>query len=136
MPIKSELIEMVSVMSKQQFTKGEVKSFINSVSSRPDEQPSKIKKGDVIYNEMGGKKRPCVVVKVFKDFVFMIPLSTTFDELNLIQSRSRFFKKGWFTKGVAVSKKEYAIQNFMGVYDNPKLLNKAIKLMKEEINSI
>ena len=136
MASKQEIHDLIDSTSKTSYTKGEVKSFIQSVGGAQYGRPRYLKKGDVVSNGVGAKKRPCVVVKVDKDFVYAIPLSTTEDELSLCASSSRFFDNGWFTRGVSVVSTDYAIDNFIGVYDNIKLLNKAIKLTKEEISRI
>jgi hypothetical protein len=136
MATKQELYDIIESSVKQSFTKGETKGFVHSVGGAMFGQPRYFKKGDVIANGVGAKKRPCVVIKVEKEFLYLLPLSSTEDELNLCESHSRFFADGWFTRGVSVVSKDYAVDNFIGVYDNIKLLNKAIKLTKQEIQGL
>lgn len=136
MPTKKELMSLIDGMSKTEFTKGEVKSFINSVNTTDSMPPTEYRKGDVIANGVGAKKRPMVVISIVGNMMYGIPLSSTQDEFNLSESKSRFMGDGWFSKGVSVVTKEYADENFIGVYDNMKLLNKAIELMKNEISKL
>ena len=136
MASKQRLYDLIDSSSKPHFTKGEVKGFINSVGGAQFGLPKYLKKGDIISNNVGAKKRPCVVIKVFTDVIYAIPLSSNEDELNLCKSKSRFWGDGWFSCGIIAMTKTYAMDNFLGVYDNPKLLNKVIKLSKQEINKI
>lgn len=98
------------------------------------QKPSEIKKGDAIINFEGVKSRPCVVCKVLKDrTVLYIPLTSSENVHCLSESKSRFFGEGCFTKSISVCTEEFAINNFIGVYDNMPALNKAIKELKNYI---
>lgn len=137
MPSKKELFELIESMGKTSFTKGEVKEFVHSVSgTRAERYPNIFKKGDMVSNGVGVKKRPCVVVKVCREMLYMIPLSSTKDVLNMCESKSRFMEDGYFSAGMSVVTVEYAQENFIGVYDNNKLLNIAIKKLKESIEGL
>jgi len=136
MPKKEELYAQLEQMSKPSYSKGEVKGFIHSVSNDNIQSPSVFKKGDVILNGVGAKKRPCVVVKVLDELLLAIPLSTTKDAMNICESKSRFFLDGWLSCGVWAITKEYAKDNFAGVFDNNKDLNKAIGIMKEMVSKL
>lgn len=99
--------------------------------------PTYIKKGDVIIVNEGKKSRPGIVAKVLKDrTVVFIALTSTENVHCLSPSKSRFFGDGCFTKSFNVCTEEYAIQNFIGVYDNPKYLNIAIKELKQFIDKL
>jgi hypothetical protein len=99
------------------------------------QRPCKIKKGDVITAYEGTKARPAVVIKVLKDGTVMyIPLTSTDNIHCMSPSSSRFFGEGCFTKSINVCSKEYALEYFVGIYDNMKALNLAIKSIKEFIN--
>jgi len=69
------------------------------------------------------------------DYVIAIPLSTTEDCLNLHPSSSRFFKSGWFGNQFITCKKEIALKEYAGQYDNPRRLNEASKKLKELVNN-
>lgn len=98
------------------------------------QKPSEIRKGDVIVSFEGVKSRPCVVCKVLKDrTVLYIPLTASENIHCLSESKSRFFKDGCFTKSFSVCTEDFAIENFVGVYDNMHALNKAIKEFKKFI---
>lgn len=94
-------------------------------------KPKYLKKGDVYIAAVGSKKRPVVIAKILDDIVLGIPLSTTKDELNLYKSSSRFFKNGWFSKQLISARKQYAYDNWVGIYDNHKRLNIAVKELKK-----
>ena len=98
-------------------------------------RPTSIRKGDVIVSFEGVKSRPSVVVNVLKDrTVLYIPLTSTENVHCLSESKSRFFGEGCFCKAFSVCTEEFAIEHFVGVYDNNKLLNQAIKQLKEYLN--
>lgn len=108
--------------------------FKNGLNAKVQHPPTKIKKGDVLIAFEGVKSRPCVVVKVLKDkTVLYIPLTSTENVHCLSSFTSRFFGEGCFSKSFSVCTEEFAIQNFVGVFDNMKSLNVAIKKLKEFI---
>jgi hypothetical protein len=119
-------------------TKNQVLHHLNSVTSVTTEtkKPKYLKKGDIIKAMGGWKVRPCVVIKVDKDIVYAIPLSTTEDGINLCEANSRFLTENYFSKSIISVTKENALKNFVGVYDNPKNLNEAIKKVKENLINI
>ena len=94
-------------------------------------KPKYLKKGDVYIAAVGNKRRPVVIAKILDDIVLGIPLSTTKDELNLYKSSSRFFKDGWFSKQLISASEQYAYDNWVGIYDNHKRLNIAVKKLKK-----
>lgn len=101
-------------------------------------RPTKIKKGDIIT--VGGntvvKSRPAIVVKVLKDrTVLYIPATSTDNVHCMTPFTDRFLKEGCFSRTLSVCTEDYALENFSGVFDNMKALNKAIKDFKEFINT-
>lgn len=137
MPSKEQII---TSLNKTSYSKSEVQHLINSINSIQSLREPKIdyiKKYDYFLYESATnvKSRPFVVVKVLKDTVIAIPLSTTKDALNLIPSRSRILKEGYFSKQFLTVHKEVAIKNWVGIYDNTKLVDKAVKSLKEFLNS-
>lgn len=119
------------------FSSKQVKYIIESTSGksiRPMSKPDRIKKGDVIILTQGAKNRPCVVTRVLKDStVVFIPLTSTENVHCLTEFKSRFFGEGCFSKSFSVCTMETALENFVGVFDNNKDLNIAIKTLKEYI---
>lgn len=100
------------------------------------EVPSKLKRGDVFSQHCGVKKRPVVIVKVLKDIVIGIPLTTNEDELAMTPHNSRFFRGGWFTNQLITARIEYVEDNFLGVLDDNKSLNEAVKQIKQFYNGV
>ena len=97
--------------------------------------PEQIKKGDVIVLPQGSKNRPCVIAKVLKDRTCIyIPLTSTDNLHCLTPYKSRFFKEGCFCKTIDICSEEKAIQSFVGVFDNMRALNQAVKELKSFIN--
>lgn len=135
--LKRELVN--SFVSHSSYIGSKIKEQIIAtdfkVAQDPINKPSKLRKGDVFLGYSGKKSRPCVVCKVLKDgTVTYIPLTGSENVHCLTESKSRFFGEGCFSKTFDVCTEEYATENFIGVYDNNKLLNKAIKTLKEYIN--
>lgn len=131
MPTKEEIIEG---LKSKMYSHSEVEEMVQSVSTK--NIPSRFKKGDVVVVASGYKHRPAVVVKVHETTITLIPLSSTEDDLNLTPYKSRFFGEGWFGKYIITLGKEFAFKYFVGVFDNSRDLNKAIKAIKEYVNQI
>ncbi len=109
--------------------------FKNALESKVQNAPSNIKKGDVITTYEGKKSRPCVILKVLKDNTCIyIPLTSSENVHCLIPYKSRFFGEGCFSKSFSVCTGEFAIKNFVGVFDNMKQLNLAVKELKQFFN--
>lgn len=119
----------------------EVKSLVNSVSVAVDSsevavtkhKPPYPKKGDVFKMFTGMKNRPVVVAKVLSDVVIGIPLSTTEDYLNLHGFKSRMFGENFLSKNIVVTSHQSVVENFIGVLEDPKNLNTAIRKMQDFI---
>lgn len=107
---------------------------INEVEYDRKLKPVYLKKGDVIRTCVGVKSRPSVVIKVLKDKVMSLPLTSENGVHNLCPSKSRFFKDSYFCNTYVVTEIELAKKHFISVFDNPKNLNEAIKKLKEFIN--
>lgn len=108
----------------------QVRCFVNEVTCDSSIVPTHLKKGDVITTYSGVKSRPATIIKVCKDYVIAIPLTTTNNVHALCESQSRFFKKGWFCNQYVTVPIELAFESYIGVYDSPKLLNNAIKELR------
>ena len=91
-------------------------------------KPTEIKKGDVISVKTASKVRPAVVTKVLKDRTILYIHLTSSENIHcMTPSKSRFFGEGCFTYGFSICSEQYAIDNFLGIYDNMKAVNQAIK---------
>jgi hypothetical protein len=99
-------------------------------------KPCRIKKGDVITSFEGTKSRPAVVVKVLRDSTILyMPLTSTENVHCMTPFKSRFFGEGCFAKSINICTEEYALEFFIGVFDNTRALNQAIKELKILVNS-
>lgn len=99
------------------------------------QKPTYIRKGDVFVGYEGKKKRPNVVIKVLKDrTILYIPLTSTDNVHCLSESKSRFFGEGCFSKSFSVATEEFALENFVGVYDDMKVINNAVQELKKFVN--
>lgn len=136
---------VLACLKGNNYSAAEVKRLIESIDVREKyARPLYLKIGDIYLNDGAGgglnkagfpKKRPCVIISVKDDIVHSIPLTTCDNGLALTKSNYRFGKEGFFTKQIITANKEYALNNFAGVYDNPKRVRKAIKELKEYLNN-
>lgn len=98
-------------------------------------KPTQIKKGDVFISVEGKKSRPSVVLKVLKDKTVIYSTLTSTDNVHcLVPFKNRFWGEGCTSKALNVCTEEYAIEHFAGVFDDNKVVNKAIKELKEFFN--
>ncbi len=138
MSSKADVLSKIT--SSSQYAGSYVKQLINEVTceENTNNNPQFFKKGDVIrlrINQDGSSKpRPSIVIKVTKEFLVSIPL-TSADDINTLcpSTGSRFFRDGNFCNTYVVTALEKA--EFIGVYDSPKSLNTAIKNLKEFIGN-
>jgi hypothetical protein len=138
MSSKAEVLAQINNTSTYIGTK--VKELVNSVHCEErTEPPKKWKRGDVIrvrINLTSDKARPSVVIKVTKDYLVSIPLTSGEDVNTLCPSTgSRFFKDGNFCNSYVVTTVSYSNENYIGIYDSPKSLNNAVKELKNYINA-
>lgn len=133
MKSKSEIIATVD--PKKTYIGSFVIERIREVDCDDSYPPEFLRKGDVIVtNYSGTKSRPSVIIKVLKDKVIAIPLTSNKNVHSLCEHSSRFFSKGYFCNAYIVMDTEVAKSRFVGVYDNPKAVNRAIKELKEFVN--
>jgi len=133
MPTKQETIDSITPTS--QYLGKYVRELITGISSAETKMcPEYFKKGDVILLKCRVKPRPGVIIKVTATFVICIPLTSTENEHCMSESKSRFFRTGCFCNSYEIVPLEMAQQHFLGVYDSPKLLNNAIKELRQFIS--
>jgi len=134
----------IACLKGNSYSAAEVKRLIESIDVKEKYQaPKYLKVGDIYLNAIGGgvdkfgnlKRRPCVIVSVKEDIVLSIPLTSTENSMCLVESKYRFGRDGFFTKSLIAANKEYALQNFCGIYDSPKRLRKVIREMKQYLNN-
>ena len=122
--------EVMESLSKDSYSKKDVRLILHHLPSVKANNPSKLKKGDVYSMHVGTKKRPSVIIKIHEGLAYSIPLTTTKDEYYLCDANSRFWKESMFNKYLAVTKETDALDNFTGTYENTRHLNKVIKTLK------
>lgn len=130
MSSKKEVIE--KIIPTQNYLGSFVKSMILEITCEEKQHPPlTFKKGDVIrICKPLNKPRPSVIIKVTKEYVISIPLTSTESVHCLAESESRFFSTGCFCNSYEVTPLEVAKESFIGVYDNPKALTNAIKELR------
>lgn len=132
MSSKAEVLAKIS--NSNTYVGSFVKQFVNEVTCENNTNtPDKIKRCDAITVYSGQKARPSIVIKAHKDYVISLPLTSSENPNSLCESDSRFFGKGFFCNTYAVTPTKYAFERFIGIYDNPKVLNNAIKELREFI---
>ncbi len=120
-------------LKEKAYSFSEVKHIIGTITCVENCSPEVLRKGDVYIQRIGEKRRPVVIIHIDEELVYGIPLSTTQDDLNLCESKSRFFGEGYFAKQLVSAPLDYVRHNFGGVYDSPKVLNTAIKELKKTV---
>ena len=130
MATKSKVIEELKDKS---YSFAEVKHLMGTITIIDGNPPSKYKKGDVYASYQGVKRRPICIIKVVDDLVFGIPLSSTKDTFYLHEHKSRFFKNGYFTNQLVSSSIDYVDENFLGILDDNRNLNIAVKKLQNLI---
>ncbi len=132
MALKSDVLATINPTTT--YIGSKVRDFVNQVTCEDSAaQPFVFKKGDAIrlrvqQNE-SNKTRPGIVIKVTKNYLISIPITTCEDSYSLCVSEgSRFFKEGWFCNMYVVTPIDKAV--FISTYDNMKSLNNAIKELR------
>lgn len=134
MSSKSEVL--AKVINTNTYIGSAVKMMINEVTCEDSPTvPNTLRKGDVIkvrINKDGTPKpRPSIVIKVTKNYVVTIPLTSAENENALCASYgSRFFKDCFFCNTYVIIQIDIAKEGFLGVYDSNKSLNNAIKELR------
>lgn len=120
------------------YRKEHIENVIRNVDFRIKEPPSTLKKGDVIKisGSTLSKSRPGVVVKVTKDKVYLMPITSSENVHSIFKFSSRFWGDGWFCDSLIGVKMDVAKENFYGVFDSPKDLKEAILRFKDVANFI
>ena len=133
---KKELID--SFQPTQTYLGSFIRSQVNQISNgtRSVNCPVSFKKGDVYVSYCGVKSRPCVIVKVFKDFVVGIPLTSGENIHSSVPYKCRFFGEGYLGKTIDIASKEYVQSYFVGVFEDKKAIKEALENIKEFVNKL
>lgn len=133
---KKELID--SFQPTQTYLGSFIRSQVNQISNetRSVNCPVSFKKGDVYLSYCGVKSRPCVIVKVFKDFVVGIPLTSGENIHSSAPRKCRFFGEGYLGKTIDIASKEYVQTYFAGVFEDKRAIKEALENIKEFVSKL
>ena len=133
---KKELID--SFQPTQTYFGSFIRSQVNQIYSetRNVNCPVSFKKGDVYVSYCGVKSRPCVIVKVFKDFVVGIPLTSGENIHSSVPYKCRFFGEGYLGKTIDIASKGYVQSYFVGVFEDKGAIKEALENIKEFVNKL
>ena len=126
----------INELKVKQYGYNDVKGILESITAVGISKirPTTLKKGDVFRAFTGKKNRHHCVIKVTKDVVIAIPMSTTDDCITLSPFSSRFFGENYFGTCLTTHCLEEALGNFCGVLEDIKSLNRAVKELKQFLN--
>ena len=99
-------------------------------------KPDKLRKGDVIVLPVGVKTRPCTIIKVLKDIVVALPMTSSENNHNVTPYNSRFFGKGHFSNDMVTCNLDLAKDKFVGILDDKESLNIAISNFKKFVEKL
>lgn len=128
---KKTLLE--SIDESKTYKAKEVKNLINSVSAEVT-KPLNLARGDVFLNNVGRKKRPCVVINIVENLVLAVPLTTTSDDMAFEEYSSRFLGVGCFTKQIISVPFDYALNNYITILDDIGALDAVHQKLKDFYN--
>ena len=133
---KKELID--SFQPTQTYLGSFIRSQVNQISNeiRNVNCTVSFKKGDVYVSYCGTKKRPCVVVKILKDVVVGIPLTSGENIHSSVPYKCRFFGEGYLGKTIDIASKEYVQSYFVGVFEDKGAIKEALENIKEFVNKL
>ena len=132
---KKEVLD--SFQANQSYLGSFIKDKITSISAKGvSGTPISIKKGDVYVSYCGTKKRPCVVVKILKDVVVGIPLTSGENIHSSVPYKCRFFGEGYLGKTIDIASKEYVQSYFAGVFEDKKAIKEALENINEFVNKL
>ena len=132
---KKEVLD--SFQANQSYLGSFIKDKITSISAKGvSGTPISIKKGDVYVSYCGTKKRPCVVVKILKDVVVGIPLTSGENIHSSVPYKCRFFNEGYLGKTIDIASKEYVQSYFAGVFEDKKAIKEALENINEFVNKL
>ena len=126
-----------SFQANQSYLNSFIKDKITSISAKGvSGTPISIKKEDVYVSYCGAKKRPCVVVKILKDVVVGIPLTSGENIHSSVPYKCRFFNEGFLCNTIDIASKEHVKTYFAGVFEDKKAIKEALENIKEFVNKL
>lgn len=96
----------------------------------------KIRKGDIFINKVVNKNRPMVVIRAGEDVSWCIGLTCSSKKHAIVPYTSRFLEDGSISTLVNTVENEKIRENYIGMFEDKKSLNEAIKYIKSKISKI
>lgn len=95
-----------------------------------------VRRGDIIRVNHNRKDRPVLVIRVRKEMVYGLILSTTESSYCMMKANSRFLGDSYITHSLVTTPVNIASKNLLGTYGNPKHLAEVSKAYKDYINQV
>ena len=135
--LEEQILKMNGGVKKSSYTFSEVKHILSSIDVSPivKRKPKTFKKGDVVNaSGINFKMRPFVIVKKSDKGYYCIPMTSDKNDYALLPTNSRFFN-GYFCSYMVIISEDLVKQNYAGILDDNRTLNKAVKLIAENFKT-
>ena len=126
--------QVIALATEGSYSKKQVIELISAVKTKDVRKPSVLRKYDVVKFVALNKLRPCVIIKVAKDFVYMLPLTSVESDDNLGHYVERF-GQGYIANALVVAKINEAKKNFIYIFENRKAVRLAVDKLKNIVKS-
>lgn len=141
------LMKEVDTASLQNYTKGEVKTILNSISQCADQAPmdddelgcrgpvkvASLMRGDVFIAKLvGGKVRPWLVLAVDGDFVSAVALSSGDSAPGMVKAKCRYWASSWIGCTVSAFSLDMATREVTRPYTNTRHLAEVERAIAEK----
>ena len=127
--LEEQILRTNGGVKKPSYSFNEVKHIMSNMDVAPivKRKPKFFKKGDVVNaSGINFKMRPFVIVKKTDKGYYCIPLTSDANDYALLPTNSRFFK-GYLCSYMVVISEELIKQNYAGILDDNRSINKAVK---------
>ena len=131
--LKEKLKE--GIKDTSQYSGVMVKNLIEQVTGFK-QNPTSIMIYDVIVLKNLKKPRPGIVLKKFKDYVIVLPLTTTVHYYTGVSHNCRLFGEGYIAKHFYIVPMDEALENFTGIFTDKKAVKEAKELLKTIIGTL
>lgn len=126
---KNDLVQ--SFTNTKTYLGHEVINRINNTNfERIIKVPTEFKKYDVLVVQSGKKKRPAVIVKVLKEFVITIPLTSSENIHSSVPYKCRFLGEGYFCLNYEIIPIDLVKESFVNIFEDKKAVREAINQIK------
>lgn len=122
--------EVVGTIKKWLDRNQNVKSLLN--------KPASIEFGDIILFNIAGRLHPCIIFKKLDGTCYAIVTSTKDHEHHFLSKieKSRVFRESFFTITVISVTEQFALDNFVGMFDSNVELKQAVRLLKTKYKKV